>query len=308
MDKLTGIRVFCAVARDGSFSRAAREMALSPAMVSKHIKRLEDELGVRLLNRSTRRSKLTEAGTEYFTRCEQILAQLEETELDVKSLSGEIRGTLKISAPSTFGTLYLIPVIVAFKKLYPKIQINLHLSPRMPDLLEGGFDLAIHAGSTQLTDSSLIARRLGSFRMIVCASAAYLKMRGIPEHPEDLTRHNCLVYQSETARDDWIFHRAGSEITVRVSGDLHCNTGNALRMAAREDLGIVRLPSYLLEADLRRGTLQEILPDFHSPPRAVFALYPHRRHVPAKVRGFLDLLSERFRAETQFGDGSATPS
>jgi len=160
MDKFTSIRTFCAVAKQGSFSAASREIGVSTAMVSKQIKRLEDELSVRLLNRSTRHCSLTEAGAEYFDRCQRVLTYIEDADASVKNLSHEIRGKLKISAPATFGTRYLIPAIIAYKKMYPKIAFDLRLAPQMPDLLEGGFDIAIQAGGTRLDDSDLVSRKL----------------------------------------------------------------------------------------------------------------------------------------------------
>ncbi|MCC7413704.1 MAG: LysR family transcriptional regulator [Gammaproteobacteria bacterium] len=297
MDKLASIKAFCAVVRDGSFSAAARSLGVSTAMVSKHIKRLEDELGARLLNRSTRHNALTEAGDEYFRRCQQLLAQLEELEFNVRTLSDEVRGTLKISAPATFGTLFLMPAILQYKQRHPHVQINLRLSPQMPDILEGGFDLAIYAGNAKLDNSSLLARRLGSFRLAVCASKTYLDEHGTPTHPQELVRHNCLIYHDEVAHDEWIFKGAGTEIAVHVQGDLHANQGNALRVAAVGGLGIVRLPNYLLQDDVRARRLKEILSEYRSPPRAVYALHHQRRHVPAKVRTFIDFLAERFEAD-----------
>ena len=211
MDKFSSIKTFCVVAREGSFSSASRELGVSPAMVSKQIKRLEEELTVRLLNRSTRHCSLTEAGAEYFDRCQRVLSYLDEADANVKNLSGEVRGTLKVSAPATFGTLYLIPAIIAYKKRHPKLAFNLRMAPQMPDLLEGGFDLAVHAGGTRLDDSDLVARKIGSFRMVVCAAMSYLDDHGRPRHPSDLQRHNCLVFHNEVATDNWIFRHEENE-------------------------------------------------------------------------------------------------
>jgi len=302
MDKLTSMRTFCGVAKEGSFSTASRLLGVSTAMVSKHIKRLEDDLGVRLLNRSTRHCSLTEAGAEYYNRCQRLLGYLEEAEASVKNLSEEVRGTLKLSAPSTFGTQYLVPAIVAYKQRHPNLAFNLRLSPQMPDLLEGGFDLAIHAGGTRLDDSDLVARKLGSFRLAVCASRRYLERNGWPRHPEDLRHHNCLVFQNDIATDNWMFRREDNELGVQVRGDLYSNQGNALRVAAKGHLGIVRLPDYLVQEDIHQGRLVEILQDYQSPPRAVHALYPHRRLLPAKVRSFVDFLANRFETGHGFED------
>jgi DNA-binding transcriptional LysR family regulator len=304
MDKLATIRAFCSVAREGNFSAAAHELGVSTAMISKHIKQLEDELGARLLHRSTRQSHLTEAGAEYYQRCQQLLAHIEEMDASVKTLSDEVRGTLKLSAPPTFGGLFLIPAIVAYKERHPHVTIHLRMMPKVPDLVEGGFDLAIYAGHAQLANSNLVARKLGSFRMIVCASKDYLQRRGTPDYPQDLARHNCLIYHDEVAYDDWTFSATQSEVSVHVAGDLHSNQGNALRVAAVGGLGVVRLPNYLVGDDIRAGRLVEILAAYQSPPRAVFALYHQRRHVPAKVRTFIDFLAERFVAGHGFSDAA----
>lgn len=309
MDKLVSIRSFCSVARSGSFSLASRELDVSTAMVSKNIKQLEEELGVRLLNRSTRHCSLTEAGSEYFNRCQQLLAYLDDADANMRNLTGEVRGTLKISAPATLGTLYLVPAILAFKTRYPNMAFNLRLAPQMPDLLEGGFDLAIHAGGTRLDDSEVVARRLGSFRLAIAASPRYLETQGRPRHPQDLQRHNCLIFHNETATDTWVFRLDDNEVAVKVGGDLHSNQGAALRLAAINDLGVVRLPDYLLREDIRAGRLIEVLTEYRSPPRAVFAIYPHRRLMPAKLRSFVDFLAERFQREQDLApEDTASPA
>lgn len=302
MDKFSSIKTFCVVAREGSFSGASRALGVSPAMVSKQIKRLEDNLTVRLLNRSTRHCSLTEAGAEYFDRCQRVLSYLDDADANVKNLSGEIRGTLKISAPATFGTLYLTPAIIAYKKHHPNLAFNLRMAPQMPDLLEGGFDLAIHAGGTRLDDSDLVARKIGSFRLVVCAAPGYLDDHGWPQHPTELRRHNCLIFHNEMATDNWVFRNDENEVAVHVEGDLHANQGAALRLAAEHGLGIVRLPNYLVVEQIVAGRLIEILTDYESPPRAVYVIYPQRRLMPAKVRSFVDFLASRFETDHGFAD------
>lgn len=304
MDKFTSIRTFCAVAKQGSFSAASREIGVSTAMVSKQIKRLEDELSVRLLNRSTRHCSLTEAGAEYYDRCQRVLTYIEDADASVKNLSHEIRGKLKISAPATFGTRYLVPAIIAYKKMYPKIAFDLRLAPQMPDLLEGGFDIAIQAGGTRLDDSDLVARKLGSFRLAICASREYLDLHGTPRHPNELSRHNCMIFYNDMATDTWSFRDDENELSVNVEGDLHSNQGAALRFAAIEGMGIARLPNYLVHKDFADGRLVEILSDYRSPPRAVHVMYPQRRLMPAKVRSFIDFLAERFETGHGFSADS----
>ena len=294
MDKFTSIRTFCSVAKQGSFSAASRELGVSTAMVSKQIKRLEDELSARLLNRSTRHCSLTEAGAEYYDRCQRVLTYIEDADASVKNLSHEIRGTLKISAPATFGTRYLVPAIVAYKNEYPKIAFDLRLAPQMPDLLEGGFDIAIHAGGTRLDDSDLVARKLGSFRLAICASQEYLDVHGTPRHPSELSRHNCMIFYNDMATDTWSFRADENELSVAVDGDLRSNQGAALRLAAMRGMGIARLPNYLVHEDFENKRLVEILTEYRSPPRAVHVMYPQRRLMPAKVRSFIDFLADRF--------------
>jgi len=300
MDKFTSIRTFCQVAKQGSFSAASRELGVSTAMVSKQIKALEEDLSVRLLNRTTRHCSLTEAGAEYFDRCQRVLAYIEDADASVKTLSHEIRGTLKISAPATLGTRYLVPAIIAYKKDFPKIGFDLRLAPQMPDLLEGGFDIAIHAGGTRLDDSELVARKLGSFRLAICASREHLDLHGVPSHPNVLSRHNCLIFYNDMATDTWAFRDDENEFTVSVEGDLRSNQGAALRLAAMRGMGIARLPNYLVHDDFENGRLVEILLEYRSPPRAVHVMYPQRRLMPAKVRSFIDFLADRFERGNGF--------
>jgi DNA-binding transcriptional LysR family regulator len=198
--------------------------------------------------------------------------------------------------------LYLTPAIIAYKKRHPNLAFNLRVAPQMPDLLEGGFDLAIHAGGTRLDDSDLVARKIGSFQLTVCAAPSYLDDHGWPQHPTDLGRHNCLVFHNEMATDNWVFRNDESEIAVRIDGDFHANQGAALRLAAEHGLGVVRLPDYLVVEQIAAGRLIEILTEYESPPRAVYVIYPHRRLMPAKVRSFVDFLAHRFETGHGFED------
>ena len=304
MDKLASIQAFCSVVAEGGFAAASRRLGMSTAMVSKHVKRLEDDLGVRLLDRGTRHCALTEAGEAYHERCKQVLALLAESETEINSLSKQVRGVLKVGAPHSFGTLYLARVISTFQRLHPELHVNLRLSPLTPDLLDGGFDLAIHAGEAELADSQLIARRLGGFRMVVCAAPGYLEENGTPLAPEQLAHHNCLVFDADAAVDAWEFAGHGRETTVQVAGTLHCNQGNALRIAALEGSGVARLPSYMVEEDIRTRRLVELMPDYLSPARALYALYPDRRHQPAKVARFIDFLAERLQRDERWSGRS----
>jgi DNA-binding transcriptional LysR family regulator len=288
VDKLISMQVFEKVAKHNSFSAAARDMGLSKAMVSKHIASLENSLDVLLLNRTTRRLSLTESGAAYLERVKNILADIEETELAVSTLSSEPRGTLKLSAPTSFGSFHLARAIGGYKQIYPDVHIEMILTERLHDLVEDGLDLAIHVG--HLDDSSLIAKRLASARMIVCGSPAYFEKHGIPEIPEDLIYHQCLIYSPRTPANEWIFKKDNKKFNVRVSGDIRSNIGDALRVAAMQDSGLIQLPTYMTGLDIKAGRLQAVLEDYEPPESPINALYLHRKHLSAKVRTFVDYL------------------
>jgi len=288
VDKLISMQVFEKVAKHNSFTAAARDMGLSKAMVSKHIASLENSLDVLLLNRTTRRLSLTESGAAYLERVKNILADIEEMELAVSTLSSEPRGTLKLSAPTSFGSFHLARAIGGYKQIYPDVHIEMILTERLHDLVEDGLDLAIHVG--HLDDSSLIAKRLASARMIVCGSPAYFEKHGIPETPEDLIYHQCLIYSPRTPANEWIFKKDNKKFNVRVSGDIRSNIGDALRVAAMQDSGLIQLPTYMTGLDIKAGRLQAVLENYEPPESPINALYLHRKHLSAKVRTFVDYL------------------
>ena len=290
MDKLISMKVFEKVAKLNSFSAAAKNMGLSKAMVSKHIASLENSLDVLLLNRTTRRLSLTESGAAYLERIKHILSDIEETELAVSTLSSEPRGTLKLTAPTSFGAFHLARAIGGYKQIYPDVHIEMILSEQLHDLVEDGIDLAIHVG--HLDDSSLIARRLASARMVVCGSPEYLKKYGIPKTPEELTDHKCLIYTLRTPVNEWLFQKDQKKFNVRVSGDIRSNIGDALRVAAMQDSGLIQLPTYMTGLDIKAGRLQVVLEGYEPPESPINALYLHRKHLSAKVRTFVDYLYE----------------
>jgi DNA-binding transcriptional LysR family regulator len=293
MDKLTSMLVFTKVAKAGSFASAAKELGLSRAMATKHVMQLENGLGIRLLNRTTRNLSLTEVGMVYLERCLQILDEMEEMEIAVTRLQTEPRGTLKVNATPFFGAYHLAPAIAAYTELYPDVSVDLILQAGYVDLIEEGFDLAIHLD--ELRDSSLIARKLGSSQRVVCGAPAYFKKRGTPKTPDDLRKHNCLINSSLPPRDQWQFSVPGGETTViKVSGTMQANVADALRMAALSALGLVLLPTYMVGQDIRKNRLQAVLTDYVPAPLEIHAVYPHRKHLSAKVRTFVDFLHERF--------------
>lgn len=292
MDKLTSMKVFARVAKHGSFAAAAKELGISRAMATKHVMHLENALGVRLLNRTTRKINLTEAGAAYLERCLQILEDIEETELAVTQLHSEPQGLLRISTPPFFGTFHLAPTIAAYLRQYPKVRVDLMVCGGLVDVVAEGLDLAIRLG--EQPDSSLIARRLASSPRVVCGSPDYFERHGKPRHPHDLRRHNCLINWGFEPHDNWKFTDIdGDTITVKVSGNLQANTADPLRLAAIHGLGLVVLPTYIVGQDLSKRRLEAVLQDYNLPPMDIYAVYPHRRHLSAKVRTFLDFLAER---------------
>lgn len=293
MDKLTSMLVFSKVAKAGSFAAAAKELGLSRAMATKHVMQLENGLGIRLLNRTTRNLNLTEVGAVYLERCRQILDDMEEMELAVTRLQTEPRGLLKVCATPFFGSYHLAPAIGAYMEVYPDVHVELSLQTGSIDLIEEGYDLAIQLD--ELQDSSLIARSLGTSQRVVCGSPAYFSRHGVPRTPEELRQHNCLINMSMAPRDHWQFNITGGETTViKVGGTMQANVADALRIAALSGLGLVILPTYMVGQDIRRNRLQAVLTEYVPAPLEIHAVYPHRKHLSAKVRTFVDFLHERF--------------
>ncbi|MFM2005824.1 MAG: hypothetical protein RLZZ09_1479, partial [Pseudomonadota bacterium] len=241
----------------------------------------------------TRNLNLTEVGAVYLERCRQILDDMEEMELAVTRLQTEPRGLLKVSATPFFGSYHLAPAISAYMEVFPDVHVDLTLQTSYVDLIEEGFDLAIQLD--ELQDSSLIARSLGTSQRIVCGAPAYFKKHGKPKSPEDLRNHNCLVNLSLSPRDHWQFTIPGGETTVvKVSGNMQANVADAIRIAALSGLGLVILPTYMVGQDIRKNRLQAVLTEYVPAPLEIHAVYPHRKHLSAKVRTFVDFLHERF--------------
>jgi DNA-binding transcriptional LysR family regulator len=294
LDRITGMQVFARVAALGSLSAAARSLGMSPTMATKHIAAIEDRLGVKLLHRTTRRLTLTESGRRYLDAAERILVEIEEAEGAASADRIEVRGTLRVSIPVSFGVRELAPILPQFAESYPSLVVELGLNDRPVDLIEEGWDMAVRIG--RLTGSTMMARRLAPCRTVVCASPAYLKRKGTPYSVADLANHNCLGYTlSETmAADRWSFGADGA-VTVSVSGNLRTNNGDALVAAALAGQGLIYQPIFLVSAELRSGTLIAVSldhPTIELP--GIFAVYPSDRRPPAKVRTFIDFLAQRF--------------
>ena len=294
MDKFTAMTVFTKVVEQGSFARAAERLNLSTSAVSRHIVDLETHLDARLLNRTTRKLSLTESGQAFFERCIQLLSDLEEAETLASASTAEPRGTLKLTCSINFGIRYLAPAIGAFQQRYPRAHFDVSLSDRFVDLVDEGLDLAVRIG--EAGNSNLIARKIGEMRLVCCASPAYLKRHGTPLHPQDLAAHNCLVYAYMTTKNHWMFvDEGGRSIDVPIKGSVEANNGEMLIAIAEQDIGIVLEPDFSAGMALKAGTLVPILSTYQPRPTNIYAVYPSRRHLSAKVRTFVDFLSERFR-------------
>lgn len=297
------LAVFAKVADLKSFTRAAEALGLSKSAVSKHVAGLEERLGARLLQRTTRRLHLTEVGTALFERAQRIVAEVEEAELAVTRLSAEPRGTLRVSAPMSFGVRHLGPVLADFMVQYPALHVDLALNDRMVDIVEDGFDLAIRIA--KLPDSSLIARKLCPGRRVVCASPDYWRRHGAPTTPADLKNHNCLMYTYLLSQSELRFEGPEGPLTVPVAGTLHSNNGDILRQAALAGIGFYFAPTFLVGDDVRAGRLERALPAYDDTSLSIYAVYPHNRHLSAKVRAFIDFLAARFGGEPPWEKGLA---
>ena len=293
MDNLEGLPVFVRTVREGSFSGAARALDLTPSAVSKQIGRLEDRLTVRLFNRTTRRLSLTEEGAAFYDRASRILADLEDAAAAVSNLRSTPRGRLRVTMPTGYGVIHLLPVLPRFFARYPEVMLEVDLNDRFVNMIEEGFDVALRIG--ELEDSSLIGRRVAANRRVIAAAPAYLADHPAPQSPDDLKQHNCLVYTYRAQRHDWhVVDEADVESVVTVSGNLETNNPMMLRSAALAGLGVVFLPLWLIGPDLKAGNLVRLLPDFHWPDSAIQAVYPPGRHLSARVRCFVDFLVECF--------------
>ena len=292
MDKLLSLRVFLAVASGGSFAAAADRLELSRAVVSKHVKYLEEDIGTRLLERTTRRVALTEAGRAFHERAQRAIAELDEAMLQAGQATAAPSGKIRITCALSFGVRHLSHAVSAFFELYPAIRIELDLSDRFVDIGEEGYDLAIRIGA--LEESSLIARKLATTQMVLCGSPAYLDRRGAPQSPRELRDHDCLIYAYNPQPKAWTLRRSGADETVPVDGSLRVNNGDFLRQLALDGHGLVLLPTFLVGSDLRDGRLVRVLDEYDAGELGVYAVYTQRRFMPVRVRALLDFLVARF--------------
>lgn len=292
MDTLDSIRSFTKVVEFGGFAAAGRAMGLSRSVVNKHVIKLEDELGAQLLRRSTRQVTVTDTGIAFYTRCVQILADLEEAIGAVRELQDEPSGSLRINAPMSLGTMHLSSVVAEFMSRYPKLRVELVLNDRFVDPLEEGFDLTIRVGEPSYA-TSLVSLEIAPSQRVVCASPEYLKRAGVPAHPTDLRRHHCLHYGYQESGSSWRLVGAEQAHTVPIDCVMWSNNGETLKDAAVAGLGLAMLPTFIVGDALQSGQLRTVLTDYPPAPGSLLALYPRHRHLSAKVRLFVELLKER---------------
>lgn len=294
MDTLNDVAVFVQVVNSGSFTAAADALGLSKSVVSKYVTRLEDRLGARLLNRTTRRLSLTEVGRAFFERSERGLLEIEEAEMEVSRLQGEPRGQLRINCPMSFGILHVAPLLPAFQARYPSLAVDMTLDDRRVDVVDEGVDLAIRIGD--LPDSSLVARRLGPCRHVVCGTPGYFARHGVPQVPEDLADHATLTFRYHASPNEWRFVGPnGAYHKVALQSRLQMNNSLALREAVLQGAGVTLTPTFVVGADIRAGRLRAVLSDYAAMEVSIYAVYPQRKHLSPKIRAFVDFMLEQIQ-------------
>ena len=296
MDALRQIEAFVAVVRAGSYVKAAERQDSSKAALSRQVLELETRLGTRLLNRTTRRLSLTETGAAYFERCVQLLDDLREADAEAGATTATARGLLRINAPLTFGNLHLAPLWGEFLKLHPAVELDITLTDRVVDLVEEGFDLAVRiVPAGRLASNSLVARRIATDRILLCASPGYLRSAPALAHPSNLAAHAVMAYAWWSGGDSWQFTGPdGATADVNVRPRLRTNSGDTCRAAALADQGVIYQPAFLVGPDVRAGRLVELLPGWRGPSLDIHAIYPSRTHLSGKVRAMVDFLAAAF--------------
>jgi DNA-binding transcriptional LysR family regulator len=292
MDRIDAMRAFVTVVSEGAFTRAAERLDISPQLVSKYVSQLEQHLGVRLLNRTTRRIHLTEAGTSYHQRAQQILHDIDDMESQIGDLQTEARGLLRISAPVSFAIRHMAPLLREFQKAHPGVGIDLQLNDRKVDVVEEGFDVVLRIG--HLKSSSLIAKRIAPIRMAVCASPAYLKQNGTPQHLEDLQGHRYLRYSYIELDNSQPLHRWLQNNGQNDSNGMTSNNGDVLVESAIAGAGIALQPTFISGPAIKEGKLQVILQEYEPEPMGLYAVYAHRQLLASKVRSFVDFIDGYF--------------
>ncbi len=294
MDKLAAMQVFVRVIETGGLSAAGRALGLAPSSISRRIRELEDSLGVTLLHRTTRKLSLTEAGETYYEQARDIVQSVEEADLAVTEKRTDPSGTLRMTAPTGMARLHIAPAVAAFHMQYPNVRVVMMVTDRPVDIIGEGLDVALRIG--QLDDSSLMARKIGQARRMVCASPAYLKRAGEPQHPQELGDHDCVTFRTHPGKNLWEFCAGKKPVSVQVSGPLFCDDGETLVAAACAGLGLILVPEWLAGPDVSAGRLIEVLSDYQVDPDAspLYAVYAPGPYTPPKVRAFIDFLNGRF--------------
>lgn len=309
IDSLAELRAFSRVVETGGFSAAARTLQLSTAMVSKHVASLENRLGVRLLDRNTRRSAPTAAGRLFYERCTDVLALLAEAESELVSEARDVRGRLAVSMPPEFGNEHMAPLLAAFRRRHPHLQLTLLLHNRLADLVEEGLDAALRF--VRRYDAALPGRQLGTTRLLLAASPAYVRRHGRPERPEDLAGHAGLCFGNPEPWAQFAWTAAGAQGVLSLEPALVASSSAMVCRAAEQGLGVAVVTTMDAGAALRRGDLLRLLPDYDFGSMGIYLVYPHRRHLPLKVRALADFLAEAFGGNPlndPFLDGLAEPA
>ncbi len=301
--RLEDMALFVAVIDRRSLSGAARNLGLSKSLVSRRLGQLEDRLGARLINRTTRQLALTDIGREFLERAKRVLQEAEEAEACAQAASTELRGRLRIAAPVSFGHLHLAAALSAFLVEHPDVEVDIELNDRFVDLVGEGYDLAIRSG--RLEDSSLVSRLVADSRIMLAASPGYLARRGRPSVPAELARHVCLVYRNQPVAGSWRFLVDGKWTVPPLSPQLVANNGDILCRAAIEGLGVVALPDFILGPALARGRLERLLPDLPMPEQPVHAIYPGGRPAPRRLRSFIDFVAAYFARRRDWSASTA---
>ena len=292
MDRIEAMRAFVTVVNEGTFTRAAERLDTSPQLVSKYVSHLENHLNVRLLNRTTRRIHLTEAGNQYYQRAQQVLSDIDDMENQLGDLQTEAQGLLRISAPVSFAIRHMAPLLSDFQKAHPAVGIDLQLNDRKVDIVEEGFDIALRIG--RLKSSSLIAKRLAPVRLVLCASPAYLEQYGTPRKPEDLSGHHYLRYSYMNLDSAHGLQKWLQGNNRETAGGMISNNGDVLVEAAIAGTGIALQPTFIAGAAIRAGKLKVVLPESEPEPMALYAVYAHRQLLASKVRSFIDFIDGYF--------------
>lgn len=297
MDRLKTMETFVSIVKTGNLSETARQLSVSRAIVSRHLQQLEEHLGARLFNRTTRQISLTDIGERYYGFCKKVLSEIEEEEMAVSRQQTQPKGTLRLLATPSFGNMELGPIVADFLAAFPTIQVSMDLtSYAITDLDKKTFDLAVHLSDSS-PDTPLIGRKVGEVPWLLCAAPKYIEKFGMPEAPADLAEHNCLLMRRADLKPIWTFRRGAQSVSVKVGGPLVTNSVMGARAAVQKGLGISILPMYALKEALADGSIVELLPGYRAQGRSVYALYRFNRYLPNKVRVFIDFLAQRLSAD-----------